>query len=193
MRKTFYCARKWAREDPRLKKNSNQAKRIYQNKLKQAKSAHWRTFLKKAKQNDVWTAHQFTHKKPGTLIPGGTEYPSACHLNNAIMQYFFPLNSNSVNTSLPEYVELQYTELVDTMEVTIALRKCSNTSAPGLDQVPYRVWKGIHRIHPIVISTLLNDLFRWSIHLSILKDALGILLPKLAKEDYCYGVTNSEG
>ena len=122
-----------AREDPRRKELSSQAKRNYQNKVKQAKSAHWRSFLEKAKKSDVWRAHQFTQKRLGTLVPGGTEYPSASHLNDAIMQPFFPPNSNPVDTSLPEYVELEDTELVDTMEVTMALRKCSNTSAPGPD------------------------------------------------------------
>ena len=125
-----------------------------------------------------------TQKRLGTLVPGGTEYPSASHLNDAIMQHFFPPNSNPVDTSLPEYVELEDTERVDTMEVTMALRKCSNTLAPGPDQVPYGVWKGIHRTEPEVIPTLLNDLFRWSMHPPALKDALGILLPKPAKEDY---------
>ena len=100
------------------------------------------------------------------------------------MQHFFPPNSNQGNTSLPEYVEREDTKLVDTMEVTMALRKCSNTSAPGPDQVPYGVWKGIHRTEPEVIPTLLNDLFRWSIHPPALKDDLGILLPKPDKEAY---------
>ena len=163
-RKTFCREGRLAREDPGRKELSNQAKRNYQNKLKQAKSAHWRSFLEKGNKNNVWTAHQFTQKRMGIFVPGGTKYLSASHLNDTIMQHFFPPNSNPVDTSLPEYVELEDTELVDTMEVTMALRKCSNTSAPGPDQVLYGVWKGIHRTEPEVIPTLLNDLFRWSIH-----------------------------
>ena len=78
------------------------------------------------------------------------------------MQHFFLPNPNPVVTTMPEYVELQDSDLqvVVTIEVTMALRKCSNTSAPGPDQVPYGVWKGIHRTDPEVIPTLLNDLFR---------------------------------
>ena len=173
-----------AREDPRRKEFSNQAKRNYQNKLKQAKSAHWRFFLEKAKKKDIWTAHQFTAKRLGTLIPGGTEYSSASRLTYAIRQYFFPPYSNPVDTSLPKDVELEHKELADTVKVTIALLKSSNTLSPGADQVPYGMWKGIHRTQLLAIPTMLKDLFRWSIHPPALKDALGILLPKPAKEDY---------
>ena len=38
-----------------------------------------------------------------------------------------------------------------------ALEKCNSGSAPGLDQVPYRVWKNIHRTNEKVIPRLVND------------------------------------
>ena len=50
LRKTFCREGRLAREDPRRKELSNQAKRNYQNKLKQAKAAHWRSVLEKAKK-----------------------------------------------------------------------------------------------------------------------------------------------
>jgi len=65
-----------------------------------------------------------------------------------------------------------------------ALRKCSNISAPGPDQVPYGVWKGINSVNRNIIPALVNHLLRWPIHPPSLKDSVGILLPKPAKGDY---------
>ena len=65
-----------------------------------------------------------------------------------------------------------------------ALRKCSNTSAPGPDQVPYGIWKGINSVNRKIIAVVVNHLLRRSIHPPSLKDSLGILLPKPAKGDW---------
>ena len=134
-RKIFCQEGRKARNDPVLRERAKQEKRDYQNKMKQAKTAQWRTFLERRKKNNVWTAHQFTQKRLGTLVPGGSSYLSATDLNDAIMQHYFPPNPHPINMSAAEYVELQDTELVDTMGVAMALRKCSNSSASGPDQV----------------------------------------------------------
>jgi len=89
------------KEDPRGLDDARQAKRKYQNKIKRAKATHWRTLLENTKKNDVWTAHQFTKKRLGSTVPGGSNYPSAAFLNLAIMQQFVPQNLNPVDMELP--------------------------------------------------------------------------------------------
>ena len=71
LRRTFCHKARMAKNNPRHREVYKQAKRIYQNKLKQAKSAHWRSFLESAKKNDVWTAHQFSQKKLGVTASRG--------------------------------------------------------------------------------------------------------------------------
>jgi len=184
LRKDFTVKTRKAKEDPRVTDDAKQAKKKYQNEVKKAKATHWRTFLENAKKNDMWTAHQFTKKRLGSTVPGGHNYPSAASLNLAIMQHFFLQNPNPVDMEPPRYVELEEKDAVDASEVAQALRKCSNTSAPGPDQVPYGVWKGIHSVNRHVIPALINHMLRWSIHPLSLKDSLGILLPKPSKGDY---------
>jgi len=64
------------------------------------------------------------------------------------------------------------------------LRKCSKKSAPGPDQVPYRVWKEIHSINQSIIPELVNDRLEWGFYPPILKISTGVILPKPNKQDY---------
>jgi len=109
---------------------------------------------------------------------------SASLLNESIMQHFFPPNSSPVALQPPDFVKREEKDKVDVSEVSQALQKCSNSCAPGPDQVPYGVWKGIHAINYHDILKLINHLLSWLIHPPLLKDSLGILLPKPAKGDY---------
>jgi len=118
------------------------------------------------------------------MVPGGHTHVSASSLNESIMQHFFPPNPSPVALRPLVFVKLEEKDEVDATEVSQALLKCSNNSAPGPDQVPYGVWKGIHTVNYHVIPKLINHLLSWSIHPPSLKDSLGILLPKPAKGDY---------
>ena len=184
LRKDFTVKTRKAKEDLRGMDDARQAKRKYQNKVKKAKSTHWRTFLENAKKNNVWTAHQFTKRRLESTVPSGHNYASAASLNLAIMQHFFPQNPNPVDMEPPRYIGLKEKDTVDASELAQALRKCSNASTPGPDQVQYGVWKGIHSVNRHVIPALINHMLTWSIHPPALKDSLGILLPKPSKGDY---------
>jgi len=97
---------------------------------------------------------------------------------------FFPLNPSQVALQPPAFVWLEERDKVDASEVSQAFQKCSNNCAPGPDQVLYGVWKGIHTVNHHVIPRLMDHLLFWSSHPPLLKDSLGILLPKPAKGDY---------
>jgi len=96
--------------DPTLTQDEKEKKRPYQSSAKRAKVAHWRTFLKNANKNDVWTAHQFTKKRLGDLVPGGHAPTNASLLNESIMQYFFPPNPSPVALRPPAFVKLEEKE-----------------------------------------------------------------------------------
>jgi len=79
--------------------------------------------------------------------------------------------------------ELIDSDRVTAGEVSETLEKCSNKSAPGADQVRYRVWKNIHRIEGKIIPKLVEDMLEWAIHPPMLKESTGIILPKPGKND----------
>jgi len=118
------------------------------------------------------------------MVPGGHAHTSASSLNESIIQHFLPSNPCAVALQPPAFVRLEEKDKVAASEVSQALQKWSNCSAPELDQVPYGVRKGIHTVNHHVIPKLINHLLSWSIHLPLLKDTLGIILPKRAKGDY---------
>ena len=62
------------------------------------------------------------------------------------------------NREPPMYIELEEKDTVDASEVAQVLRKYSNTSAPGPEQVPYGVWKGIHSVNHHIIPALINHM-----------------------------------
>ena len=69
-------------------------------------------------------------------------------------------------------------------EVSVALASCPPSSAPGLDTIPYSVWKAVHRIAPSVHKSLLAPLLRFGHHPSSLKKANGVVLDKPGKPSY---------
>jgi len=118
------------------------------------------------------------------MVAGGQVHTSASSLNQSIMQHFFTPNSSPVALQQPAFIKLEEKDKVDASEVSQALQKCSNSSAPRLDQVPYEVWKVILTVNYHVIPKLINHLLSMAIDPPSLKDSLGILLPKPAKGDY---------
>ena len=95
---------------------------------------------------------------------------------------FFPLPI-PVPAPRPNLPDASYSD-IDTVEVTQALKKSSNRSAPGPDQIPYGVWKTVHKIVPNLIPSLLDPFLRWGVHPTSMKRSLGIVLPKPGKKDY---------
>jgi len=69
-------------------------------------------------------------------------------------------------------------------EISRALSKSSNSSAPGPDHILYSVWKSVHRVKPSLLPSLLDSLLAHGFHPPSLKKALGIVLDKLGKPSY---------
>ena len=69
-------------------------------------------------------------------------------------------------------------------EIVYALSTSSNTSAPGPDQIPYRIWKEVNKANPSVLLALLGPLLKYGFHRASLKEANGIILSKPGQPDY---------
>src|SRR5207302_11272131 len=68
--------------------------------------------------------------------------------------------------------------------VTTVLRKCSPSSAPGPDSIPYSVWKVVHLTAPHLLMDLLGPPLQFGYHPESLKKANGVVLDKPGKPSY---------
>jgi len=100
------------------------------------------------------------------------------------MSHFFPRNDDPISQPTPERLDLGEEGRVTAMEISDVLLRCSKKSAPGPDQVPYGVWKGIYGINQDIIPELVNDMLEWGFHPPILKMSTGVILSKPNKQDY---------
>jgi len=183
LRRIYTSAARRVRRDRSGVEERNKAKKTDQSAIDKAKRKHWNNFLASATKNDVWTAHQFTKQRQPVRIPGGHNH-SPDQTSQKIMEHFFPPSKDPISPPLPFRKELADSDRVTTGEVSETLEKCSNKSAPGPDQVPYGVWKNIHRMEGKIIPKLAEDMLEWGIHPPMLKESTGIILPKPGKKDY---------
>jgi len=103
-------------------------------------------------------------------------------INKALLDLFFPPKD-----PLPSRDRLKRnpsTAPLTSEEIKLALSKCSPSSAPGLDGVPYSVWKKVNRVNPTIILKLLSPLVAFGYHPHSPKTANGVVLDKPGKAAY---------
>ena len=158
-------------------------RKAYKNTIDLAKRKHWNDFLANEKKDNVWTAHQFTKQRQPVRVPDGhDDMPEQTF--KTIMNHLFAPCDNLISKRTFERKELGDGDQITSSEIMEVLMKCSNKSAPGPDQVPYSVWKNIHRIEESIIPRLMEDMLEWGIHPSMLKESIGVILRKPGKKDY---------
>jgi len=69
-------------------------------------------------------------------------------------------------------------------EVSLALRKCLNTSAPGPSRIPYSIWKRVHKANELILPSVFTPLLTDGYQPLAMKKANGIVLDKPGKPDY---------
>jgi len=69
-------------------------------------------------------------------------------------------------------------------EISRALSKASNSSAPRPDHIPYSVWKSVQCLKPSLLPSVLDPLLAHGFHPSSLKKTFGIVLDKPSKPSY---------
>ena len=137
-------------------------------------------YLERANIRDMWRAKATIVGGVNPRIPSFLDALTLEDVRDEMVKGFFSLNP-PIPPRHPRPPDPGYIP-VDPSEVNIALSKCSNKSAPGPDQIPYGVWKNVHRALSSLIPSLLDPLLSWGVHPTSLKKSLGVVLPKPGKK-----------
>jgi len=149
--------------------------------IKAAKNKHWSSFLLTATPQSLWTSKRFGYGRAQPPFPSlrGAETPQ--QMNNVLLEHFPPKEPFSPpprlrpNRSAPP---------VTMEEIASALSKCSPTSAPGPDWIPYSTWKQVNQINPAIPLHILAPLVLLGYHAASLKSSNGVVLDKPGKPSY---------
>jgi len=181
LRREYHKFARISRLDPSPLNWSNvkSSRRIYFKAIASAKKIHWSDFLFSATSRSIWTAKRFTFGPPPQRFPDLPGASDPAGVAEMLLGHFFPSKPPP-----PPILRLtqheDYTPLTSE-EVSRALSKSSNTSAPGPDHIPYFVWKSVHSLKPSLLPSLLGPLLAHGFHPPSLKKALGIVLDKPGK------------
>jgi hypothetical protein len=103
-------------------------------------------------------------------------------INHALLSHFFPSRTPSNSSTLLPVI--RDVAVVTSKGVSKALSRFSNTSAPGPDGIPYKVWKPIHKGNNLLLPALLLLLLVHGFHPLFVKRATGFVLSRPGKPDY---------
>ena len=181
LRTIFHSVARAYRKGMATRMEVKATKTAYFSAIKVAKSKHWNEFVNNANTKDLWAIHRLRKPKDSDTLPSFPNAATPLELNKALVPHFFPPMPTQAPPAPRFFVDAQP---ISSDEVTRALKKCSNTSTPGPDQIPYGTWKSIHSINPHAIPQLLTPLLVHGHHAQTLKAANGIVLPKPAKPSY---------
>jgi len=103
-------------------------------------------------------------------------------MNDVLLEHFFPPKKPfsppprlRLNKSAPP---------LRTDEIASALAKCSPTSAPGPDGIPYCTWTQGNKINPSILLHILPPLVLLGYHPASLKSSNSVVLDKPGKPSY---------
>jgi len=184
LRKEFHTSARKARasNDPQDRAVAKLSKQGYFKSIKAAKAQHWRSFLADATPRTIWTAKKFAIGRVTPRFPNLPDAASPEEMNTALLAHFFPPKPLPFVPSI-----LRPHKGCDPLlpnEISAALRKCSFSSAPGPDTIPYSMWKRVHLTAPHILTDLLGALLKFGYHPPSLKKANGIVLDKPGKPSY---------
>jgi len=158
------------------------AQNTYFKAIQSAKRAYCSQFLAAVDSRSVWDARKITAGRVPDRFPTLENSSSPTEINNTLLQHFFPARpSTHPPLILPAFKDVPP---VLPAEVSSALRKCSNTSAPGPSGTPCSIWKQVHKANEWLHPTLFTPLLTHGYHPLAMKKANGIVLDKPGKPDY---------
>jgi len=184
LRRQYHRFARLSRLDPSPLNWSNvkSSRRTYFKAIASAHKAHWLDFLSSATPRSVWTAKGFAFGRPPQRFPALPGASNLAEVAETLLDHFFPSKYPPPPVHrLTRYED--YTPLTSE-EISRALSKSSNTSAPSPDHIPYSVWKSVHHIKPALLPSLFDPRLAHGFHLPSLKKALGIVLDKPGKPSY---------
>jgi len=158
------------------------ARNTYFKAIQTAKRVYWSQFLANVDSQSVWDARKIVAGRAPDRFPTLENTSSPTEINNTLLQHFFhPRPSPPPPLILPAFKDVP---LVSPEEVSSALRKSSNTSAPGPSGIPYSIWKQVHKPNERLLPSLFTPLLTHGYHPLAMKKANGIVLAKPGKPDY---------
>jgi len=169
-------------DTPYMREVAGTSKAGYFKAIKAAKNKHGSSFLLTATPQSLWTAKRFAYGRAQPRFPSlpGAETPQ--QMNNVLLDHFFP--PKEPFSPSPRLRPQRSVPPLTTDEIATALSKCSPTSAPGPDGIPYSTWKQVNKINPSILLQILSPLILVGYHPASLKGSNGVVLDKPGKSSY---------
>jgi len=184
LRREYHKAARAARkhDSPHMREVAGSSKAGYFKTIKAAKSKHWSSFLLTATPQSLWTAKRFAYRRAQPCFPSlpGAETPQ--QMNSVLLEHFFP--PKEPFSPPPRLRPNRSAPPLTTVEIAAALTKCSPTSAPGLDGIPYSTRKQVNKINPSILLYILSPLVLLGYNPASLKSSNGVVLDKPGKPSY---------
>jgi len=158
------------------------ARNTYFKAIQTVKRVNWSQFQANVDSQSVWDARRIATGRAPDRFPTLENPSSPIAINNTLLQHFFPPRpSPPPPLILPAFKDVPP---VSPAEVSSALRKSSNKSAPGPSGIPYSIWKQVHKANERRLPSLFTPLLTHGYHPLAMKKANGIVLHKLGKPYY---------
>jgi len=161
-----------------------------------AKRSHARKFAAGVKPgSDLWRLNSWHQGLRKTVIPtlkdpnSDPRYPTwvsdAADKANLLATSWFPTTAPSINppphvtdkSPTRPYRSVTYEEIMECLNAT------SNTSAPGLSGLNYKVWKWVMSVAPDQLTAIIRASIKLGIHHPSWKQSLIAVIPKNNKKD----------
>jgi len=131
----------------------------------------------------IWNARKIAAGRAPDCFPTLENASTPTEINNTLVPHSFP----PIPTPPPPLILPAFKDVPPVLasQVSSALRKSSDTSAPGPSGIPYSIWKRVHKGNEWILPSLLTHLLTYRYHHLAMKKANGIVLDTPGKPDYC--------
>jgi len=184
LRREYHKAARSARkrDTPDMREVASTSKLGYFKAIKAAKNKHWSSFLLTATPQSLWTAKRFGYGRAQPRFPSlpGAETPQ--QMNEVLLDHFFP--PKEPFSPPPRLTPHRSVPPLTTDKIAAALSKCSPTSAPGTDGIPYSPWKQVNKIKPSILLQILAPLVLLGYYPVSLKGSNRVVHDKPGKPSY---------
>lgn len=166
-----------------------QKRREWTRAIEKAKTMHWREFLDKAREGDLWKAATYmqpqdTYSNIPALKIGAEEITDNRDKAKAFREAFFPKMADAEEEAIEMPTEEIDWKPITELEIHRSLKAAKGTTAPGEDGIPTLVWKHLWN-H---LRAIITHLFTRSVDLGYYpkqwKRAKIVVLRKPGKPDY---------
>jgi len=164
---------------PALRDVVHISKEGYFKAIKTAKNKHWSSFLLSATPQTLWTAKKFAYGRAPPRFPSLPGAETRQKMNDVLLDHLLP--PKEPFSPPPRLRPDKKAPPLTKEEIATALSRCSPTSAPGPDRIPYSTWKQVNRENPAILLQILSRLVSLGYHPASLKGSNGIVLDKPGK------------